>query len=158
MRPGTRNRCVTCGNVHGWSSTLEFDGPTSTLRWSESVEVYIPPSGTSSRSPGNVRIYILTRERCAPDIYRYTCIQVYRTRNCKLVGVWRTSIGVVRVWRTSRGTDRRRATHCCRCGGGIVEALSLTVIVTRGSPYDGPGPHTTLDLMHVHNSLGNMTY
>ena len=81
------------------------------------------------------------RERYVPNIYRFIHTKVYRTRNCKLVGVGWTSIGTLsEVW----VGGRRDADSDSDWG----EHLRTT----------GPGPHTTLDLTHVRNSLGHMAY
>ena len=37
------------------------------------------------------------------------------------------------------GCGGRRSAYYRSCGGGIVEALALAVIVARASPYDGDG-------------------
>ncbi len=89
--------------MHGWSSTIEgvvFHTGGGGLR----------PSGPSSGSTGRVRIMIRVRERCSPNIHMFVhpvnlrYIGRYRSVNCKMVGVWRTSIGTVEdVVRDRRG-------------------------------------------------------
>ena len=69
------------------------------------------PSGPSSGSAGDVRTYRGRRvcEHYKPNIYRFIIVYIVyydRTRNCKLVGEWRTSIRELsEMW----GGDRRDA-------------------------------------------------
>ena len=117
---------------------------TSTLRWSESVEVYIPPGPHQG----------------APVVFGYTYLHV---KDVHLIYIGTYTYKYIEHESANwLGCGGRRATpidverHTVSdVGGGIVETLPLTVIVTRASPYDGTGTHTTLDLMHVHNSLGH---
>ncbi len=75
-------------DVHGW--VREIDVSPSTSHWS--VEVYVShgPHQGSTVVFGYIEV---SCELYDPNIYRCIRTQVYRTRNCKLVGVGWTSIG-----------------------------------------------------------------
>ncbi len=69
-------------DVHGW--TRKLDVSPSTCRWT--VEVYVPQVPHQGTTVVFGYTYV-SCERYTPNIYRWILIQVFKTRNCKLVGV-----------------------------------------------------------------------
>ena len=114
-------------DVHVW--VRQLDTSPSTCRWSVKVFVCQDPHQGATVVFGYIEV---SCERHAPNICRCIHTQLYRTRNCKLVGVGWTSIGALSEgWvggRRGAGSDSDWGEH-----------LRTT----------GPGPCTTLDLTHV---------
>ena len=86
-------------DVHGW--VWQLDVSPSTRHWS--VEVYVsqdPHQGATVVFGYIEGSFLVSRtddahERYVPNIYGCIHTYVYRTRNCKLVGVGWTSIGAL---------------------------------------------------------------
>ena len=100
---GARHWCVT-----DWNQCVGIGSGTRRVVFYVSLDgAGLRPSGPSSGSTGGVRMScdIRVREHCTPDKCIFIYI-VYRKRNCKLVGEWRTSIRELsEMW----GGDRRDA-------------------------------------------------